>query len=742
MTYGASPEEWVQWDLELGLTADLLPLVCTPNLPIAPGSDLTSYGKIPTWLNAKGEVNGIASWTAKTTTPVQIARWMQQDYGICLQTRRVRALDVDITDPTLARNVRDLLGEWEALLEIRFPVRSRRDSSKFLILFRMEGDYPKQTLQTPAGIIEFLGTGQQCVVAGTHPEGARYEWGHDVIEPPVVTEALFRALQAELREWFGTDDWSAGRLRAARGTQAAIRLDQLDDPVVPFLVREGRVRRTSADGRVHVTCPWAHEHTTGTDDTATSYFPAGTGQYEQGHFLCLHAHCSGRTTGDFLDAIGYLADGFTDLGEDEGAAVLKAFGVEPGGGGDGADGTDTRSPIAEPRFEREPKSGKIYARLQNVVLALANPDPYTLMPLSKDTYTDMLTVTPVGQDRRPFRDTDYTEIALRLTKGGFNPIPTQMLKEAVQYVGQQHAFDSAIDWLHGLPAWDGVPRVDSFCTRYLGAEPGAYATAVSRYWWTAHAGRVLVPGIQADMAIILISGQGTGKTSALKAIVPGPEHYVELSLSDRDDDLSRLMRGKLIGELEELRGLNGRDSESIKAWISRQRETWTPKYMEFAQQFPRRLVLVGTSNQDEFLADETGNRRWLPIRVGNHQDREGIARDRDQLWAEAKVLFSAHGVCWQEAETIARGQHHEFQIQDPWGHVIEQWLDCQDVSGAKPMDKGYLTMDEVLRDAIGLEVTRIHMTEQFRAAKVLKQMGLHRTVKRVKKGLQKVWVLK
>jgi predicted P-loop ATPase len=192
--------------------------------------------------------------------------------------------------------------------------------------------------------------------------------------------------------------------------------------------------------------------------------------------------------------------------------------------------------------------------------------------------------------------------------------------------------------------------------------------------------------MQADIAIILISTQGTGKTSSIKAMVPHADEYVELSLLDRDEDLSRAMRGKLIGEMAELRGLNSRDLESIKAWISRQREEWVPKYLEFSRTFPRRLVLVGTSNQEEFLADETGNRRFAPIIVGERQDRDGIVRDREQLWAEAAVLFEEKGVLWQEVELLAKAEHGRFEIHDAWLETVRDWLHEPGLEAKAPAD--------------------------------------------------------
>src|SRR5690606_34027600 len=117
------------------------------------------------------------------------------------------------------------------------------------------------------------------------------------------------------------------------------------------------------------------------------------------------------------------------------------------------------------------------------------------------------------------------------------------------------------------------------------------------------------------MVPILVGDQGQGKSTAVKALVPSPEFFVEVSFAEKDDDLARKMRGKLVAEIGELRGLHTKELEAIKAFITRTHEQWVPKYREFTTTFPRRLVFIGSTNKDQFLADETGNRRWLPVRV-------------------------------------------------------------------------------------------------------------------------------
>lgn len=439
---------------------------------------------------------------------------------------------------------------------------------------------------------------------------------------------------------------------------------------------------------------------------------------------------------EFLNAIGYTVDGFEPITVQDSAHQDLQY------DDDDLIGQDpvqlSVNVVDGPRFHRT-KDGKIKPTLPNIVLALTHQG-YLDMRLARDAYRNEI-VVGTAEAHRSFTDEDYTLIRLTLSQKGFGPgpIPSQDIREAVRLVARQQSFDSAINWLNGLPPWDGTPRIASFCSRYLGAPVSAYSTAVSLYWWTAHAGRILSPGIQADMAIVLISRQGTGKTSAIKAIAPTPDQYVELNLMDRDEDLSRTMRGKLIGEMAELRGIATREMEGIKAWISRQREEWVPKYEEFSKTFPRRLVLIGTSNQDEFLADETGNRRWLPLQVGERQDRDAIICDRDRLWAEARAVYLDQGILWQEAERLAKDEHESFMITDPWQDTLENWLATPDLDGSLPCERDFLLVSDILRDALHIDSGRVRLWDKQRIGKILRVLGYKNKVWKVNKRNQKVW---
>lgn len=713
---GATPQDWAHFDLVLGLSAELLPVVSNPQATISPGSTLKKLGKTPSLYNRSRLVVGIQDWTARRSSVSDVERWAREpDYGICLQTRQVRALDIDVPDASLAsaivRRVTEKLG-------LTLPMRFRHDSGKCLLAFELVGELGKRDFACKGGVIEFLATGQQFIVAGRHPDGARYEWqGGLPIAFPKLSLEQFEDLWLTLVREFSLSGSSNMETPSQRKREPSV---MMQDDVADFLQREGLVLATDR-GALHIACPWDDEHSSGTPgDGSTSYFAAGTRGYSSGHFKCLHAHCSGRTDSDFLLALGYDPD----LSDEFELVIPPASAA-------------TSQPL--PGLSRD-KQGRPFATVVNVLAILRRPD-VTGMEIGFDQFRDEIMWTSPGTlGWRAFKDTDYTVLRERMEGRGlsFKPIGRELIRDAVAMVAVENQFDSAQLWLQSL-RWDGVPRVASFLSRYFGVEPSPYHEAISLYVWTALAGRVIEPGCKADMVPVLIGRQGLRKSSAVAAMAPSLECFTEISLSERDSDLSRKMRGVLVAEIGELRGLSSRDLESIKSFITSTHEQWTPKYKEFKTVFPRRLVFIATTNQDEFLADMTGNRRWLPVRV-SRADVDAISADRDQLWAEAAALFSLLGVCWSDAERLAADIHMEHMISDPWMDRIVEWLELEDVAGEKPMMREFVQTHEVLHSALGHDLKNCGKREEMRVATCLHALGYVRKQRRLNGKPAKVWL--
>ncbi|WP_426041035.1 VapE domain-containing protein [Brevundimonas sp. TWP2-3-4b1] len=373
-----------------------------------------------------------------------------------------------------------------------------------------------------------------------------------------------------------------------------------------------------------------------------------------------------------------------------------------------------------PAYKRD-GNGRIEAVIGNLRAALARPD-VCLMDIRYDEFRDELVFADTDAKGiwRPFRDSHYVELRLRLEAQGFKPIGKETMRDIVHYIADRNRIDTAMVWLDSL-AWDGVSRIDGFLARYFSVPATPYAAAVSRYWWTAMAGRVFKPGCQADMVPILISPeQGFRKSSSVAAMVP-PDTHRQLSFTQAEVERARLMRGCLAAELAELQGLRTKELEEIKAWVTRRHEEWVPKYKEFAVTMPRRAIFVGTSNAMELFDDPTGERRWLPVRVGV-VDVEGIARDRDQLWAEAAAIWKRDGVAWQEAERLGRVEHGAYRVLDTWEDDFVAWAATKTLEDIVPAERGFTTREALVE---GLEFASKHVrkNEIDRAVKALRKAG-------------------
>lgn len=365
-------------------------------------------------------------------------------------------------------------------------------------------------------------------------------------------------------------------------------------------------------------------------------------------------------------------------------------------------------PIALKRGE----DGIILARLSNLVTVMSGSSTHRI---AFDEFRDCVVLSPREADEwQTLTDSDYVAMRVWLeTAGGFQPVSHEMVRHAVLYVAEQDKMDSAQQWLSTL-VWDGVPRVDDFAVRYLGAMGSEYTRAVGAYLWTALAGRVMEPGCQADMVPVLIGPQGVGKSRGVQAIVPAKEFFTELRLDEQDDVIARKMRGVLIAELAEMRGLRGTELERVKAFITRSHEKWVPKYAEFAHDFARRFVIVGTTNDEQVLPPDDQHRRWLPIHVGRI-DVPGIERDRLQLWAEGYARWVIDGIQWRMADTLATEARLDAEAADPWQTAIVRWL------ATKPDTE--LTSETILRDAVGIDPRQVTRAQETRAGRIMSRIG-------------------
>jgi predicted P-loop ATPase len=701
---------------------------------------MQAIGKTPSIYNRDHKVVGFPKWTDYHATLQAVEHWKSQpDLGICLQARAVRAFDID--DGSCSEKIAD------AIMGVVGPLPVRIRGDRLLLAFRYTAPLTKRVIPTAGGIIEVLADGQQFVAAGTHPSGEPYRWSPTLPDAiPELSEEQFTKVWNMLVAMFATGDPKIARERR-KGT-ADLDLKVHDD-VADWLLENWETYDVGSDGQVYIQCPFEGEHSADSGPTATAYFPAGTGGFERGHFVCLHAHCNGREDRDYLDASGYSVAQFEDISgqpqhPDDGRLAVDARAVDRRADGGTADPTvhglagraeagSLRGLLGEgeeaewPRLKRNQK-GEIDASADNLTRAIGSMR-IAGRRIVYDRFTDgLLWAYPEELDGpntkwRRFSDADTVGVRIALERLRFKPMSRELFRDCIAAAAAQHSIDTARDWLVGL-RWDGVRRLESFAIACWGWQDSPYSRAVGRYVWTALAGRVLQPGVRADMVPILVGAQGIKKTTLIQSMAPNEDFYTEIKLDEQDSDVSRKLRGKLVGELEELRGLNSRAIEEIKAFVTRRRESWVPKFKEFENFFWRRCIFFGTTNETGFLADPTGERRWLPGKCGRI-DVELLLEWRDQLWAEGAAMFALDGVDWQDAERLAGAEHRKFKINDTWETRIADWLvDDATIDGKRPLDKGYVTTSEVMLQALSLPVVQQNRVHEQRVTRALQHLGL------------------
>jgi predicted P-loop ATPase len=259
----------------------------------------------------------------------------------------------------------------------------------------------------------------------------------------------------------------------------------------------------------------------------------------------------------------------------------------------------------------------------------------------------------------------------------FEPTTTQV-HEALLAMALMQEYHPVRDYLNSLK-WDGVARLGSYFTEYCGTPNNAYTSKVGEILLKAAVARAMKPGTKFDTMVILEGIQGCGKSTLLKVL--GGEWTLE-GLPNRQDlnhkDVIQAIQGYWLIEVEELAVMRKSDVDSLKAFITRQTDKARFAYAKEAKTYQRQCVFVGTTNDDEYLLDSTGNRRFLPIEVGVI-DLAGVAVVRDQLWAEAKVLWDANPTeaslalpqsMWEDAAE----QQEDRRVQDPLEFKVREFL--------------------------------------------------------------------
>lgn len=297
------------------------------------------------------------------------------------------------------------------------------------------------------------------------------------------------------------------------------------------------------------------------------------------------------------------------------------------------------------------------------------------------------------------------------------------IRDALVQVGAERRFHPVREYLEKLH-WDGRARIAYFAD-LIGAERTTLNQALLRRWMVSAVARPLKPGCKVDTVLILVGEQGIGKSTFFDLLAD--PWFVDTSIDIHSKDAFMTLARAWILEWAELESmLRARDANAVKSFITQRIDTYRRPYGHFVVDVPRTGVIVGTTNNRQFLTDETGSRRFWPISV-NDIDRAAIASQRDQLWAEAVHLFR-QGVQWwltEAEEKLLLGIHDEHTVTDAWEPQIQRYA---------MVNVGFTTAD-VLGEAIKKPAGQWTKADEMRVGKVLKGLGWELS----KKHRSRIW---
>jgi hypothetical protein len=249
--------------------------------------------------------------------------------------------------------------------------------------------------------------------------------------------------------------------------------------------------------------------------------------------------------------------------------------------------------------------------------------------------------------------------------------------DAVNVVATENKFHPIKDYLEEC-VWDGVPRVETLLVDYMGAEDTTYTRTVSRKFMAAAVARIYRPGCKFDYMLTLRGAQGLGKSSFIGLL--GGRWFSDTLTTMQGKEAYEQLQGVWIMEVGELAGMKKAEVEAIKLFLSKRTDRFRPAYGRRTQEFPRQCIFVGSTNENQFLRDSTGNRRFWVVDTPNEPKRnfwDDLTPATVRLiWAEAVEIYRKGEPLYlsKEMEKVAKEIQETYEEENPRAGIVAEYL--------------------------------------------------------------------
>lgn len=363
-------------------------------------------------------------------------------------------------------------------------------------------------------------------------------------------------------------------------------------------------------------------------------------------------------------------------------------------------------------FDLDLNAGKPWSNINNVERILRkHPDLWNR--LHYDEFKSRVFVN----EREWHEEKDGATLTLRLQRDlKLHRLTSGIVNEAVGAYAQTRARHPVKEWLESRPPWDDEQRLSHLCSKGFGSNDGLYEQQVGRCFLIGMIARIYQPGCQLDSLPVFEGKQGAGKTSALKVLAA--DWYTQNVEDIRNKDFMQNLSGYWLVEISELDSFHGANMERIKAVISDPNDVYRESYGRRSHAHPRQSVFAGTTNLDTWHHDDTGARRFWPVKCRDI-NLPWIKESRDQLFAEALHRYRAGEDWWKVPDADAKRAQDSVFSEDPWQPKIERFCALRVET----------TTDEIL-DQMEIEPKDRLPAMSHRVGKVMRRLGWEHPQKR------------
>lgn len=329
------------------------------------------------------------------------------------------------------------------------------------------------------------------------------------------------------------------------------------------------------------------------------------------------------------------------------------------------------------------KRGNLLCTTENFALIMKNDRYYANIHYNELSSRAEIHTTKNGKlDIKKWTDTDEAK-SRSYIESTYNLYSKDKHGDALRILFEERSYNPIIDIVDSLK-WDGTPRCSSFLNKWGKVEDSPYSREVSRLIFAGGIHRLYAPGTKFDDVPILIgTEQGEGKSTLIRFLAINDSYYGEVTTVEGQAAIEQL-QGKWICEISEMLALTkNKEQEAIKAYITRAVDSYRRPYDRYISEFPRRCILIGTSNRSDLLVDKTGNRRYYPVKV--HSIGYDVYKHEDEIrdyilqcWAEARDLYKEGKMPNYADQSLVQFYRvaQENAMQDDWRvGAIKQFLD-------------------------------------------------------------------